>query len=156
MRAVLAAHAVTDRKVYVADSFAGLPKPEPERFPADAGDLHHVQKFLAASRRDVEDNFRKYGLLDDQVVYLQGWFKDTLPGAPIEKLAVLRLDGDMYGSTMDALTNLYSKLSSGGFCIIDDYGLPGCRKAVEDFRAAEKITAEIKEIDWMGAFWRKV
>jgi hypothetical protein len=57
---------------------------------------------------------------------------------------------------MVALANLYSKLSSGGFCIIDDYGLPGCRKAVEDFRAAEKITAEIKEIDWMGAFWRKV
>ena len=155
MRAVLAAYNILDRIVYVADSFEGLPKPDPEKFPADKGDKHHIYTFCAVSQDEVENNFRKYGLLDDKVVFLKGWFKDTLPNAPIEKLAVLRLDGDMYGSTMDALTNLYPKLSKGGFCIIDDYALHGCRKAVDDFRAENGIYAEMKVVDWTGRYWRK-
>lgn len=155
MRGVLAAYGIKDRKVYVADSFEGLPKPDVTKYPADAGDDHHVHTFLAISQEEVENNFRKYGLLDDQVVFLKGWFKDTLPGAPIEKLAVLRLDGDMYSSTIDALTSLYPKLSKGGFCIVDDFALEGCRKAVEDYRAEHGITAEIKSVDWTGSYWRK-
>ncbi len=155
MRALLAAYAIEDRKVYVADSFEGLPKPDPQKFPADKGDKHHTRKFLAVSQDEVENNFRRYGLLDDQVVFLKGWFKDTLPNAPIEKLAVLRLDGDMYASTMDALANLYPKLSRGGFCIIDDYALHGCRKAVDDFRAENGINVDMKVVDWSGRYWRK-
>jgi O-methyltransferase len=65
------------------------------------------------------------------------------------------LDGDMYGSTMVALKNLYPKLSSGGFCIIDDYALDGCRKAVDDFRAAEGIRSEMSSVDWTCRCWRK-
>jgi O-methyltransferase len=155
MRAILAAWAIEDRKVYVADSFEGLPKPDVERFPADQGDKHHTHSFLAVSQDEVENNFRRFGLLDDQVVFLKGWFKDTLPNAPIKKLAILRLDGDMYGSTMDALRNLYPKLSPGGFCIIDDYALEGCRKAVDDFRAEQNIQAEIQAVDWSCFYWRK-
>lgn len=156
MRAVLAAYGIEDRKVYVADSFEGLPKPDSEKYPADKGDRHHIHKFLAVSQHEVEVNFSKYGLLDDQVVFLKGWFKDTLPNAPIEKLAILRLDGDMYGSIMDALTNLYPKLSNGGFCIIDDYPyLTGCKKAVDDFRAENGIVAEMKVVEWTGRYWRK-
>jgi hypothetical protein len=155
MRAVLAVHSVEDRRVYVADSFEGLPKPDIDKFPNDKGDQHHVVKFLAVSQEEVENNFRKYGLLDEQVVFIKGWFKDTLPTAPIEKLAVIRLDGDMYASTMDAMTNLYPKLSEGGFCIIDDYALEGCKRAVDNFREENGIGAEIKEIDWTGVYWRK-
>lgn len=155
MRAILAAYAIADRVVYVADSFEGLPKPDSQKFPFDKGDTHYLHKFLAVSQDEVENNFRRYGLLDEQVVFLKGWFKDTLPSAPIERLAVLRLDGDMYGSTMDALTNLYPKLSRGGFCIIDDYALPGCRKAVDDFRAANGISADVMVVDWSGRYWRK-
>ncbi len=155
MRAVLAAYGIEDRKVYVADSFEGLPKPDPEKFPADKGDKHYIHKFLAVSQDEVEENFRKFGLLDDQVVFLKGWFKDTLPNAPIGTLAVLRLDGDMYSSTMDALKNLYPKLSKGGFCIIDDYGLKGCKQAVDDYRAENAIAAEMKIVDWTGRYWRK-
>lgn len=154
MRAVLAAHGVTSRRVFVADSFEGLPKPD-ERYPADRGDEHHRHEFLAVSREDVENNFRKYGLLDEAVVFLQGWFKDTLPTAPIDKLSILRLDGDMYGSTIEVLTNLYPKLSMGGFCIIDDYAMEGCRRAVDEFRAQQRISTEMHEIDYTGRFWRK-
>ncbi len=155
MRAVLAAYGVADRKVYVADSFAGLPPPAPEIFPADAGDTCHTHHFLSISQETVAENFRRYGLLDEQVVFLKGWFEDTLPTAPMTQLAVIRLDGDMYGSTMVALQNLYPKLSPGGFCIIDDYALKGCRQAVTDYRAKHEITTPLVKIDWTGSFWRK-
>jgi O-methyltransferase len=147
---------VTDRTVWVADSFAGLPAPDAQRYAADAGDRHHEQSALAVSLEQVQENFRRYDLLDEQVRFLPGWFRDTLPAAPIDRLAVLRLDGDMYESTTDALTVLYPKLSDGGFCIIDDYGaIPGCRAAVEDYRAAHGLTEPITEVDWTGVYWRK-
>jgi O-methyltransferase len=155
MRAVLAAYGNTDRRVFVADSFEGLPEPDPQRCPADRGSMYHAESYLAVSREEVERNFAKYGLLDDRVVFLQGWFKDTLPSAPIEKLALLRLDGDMYESTLDALGNLYPKLSPGGFCIIDDFCLGPCRLAVEDYREAHGIDAEMRMIDTCSAYWRK-
>jgi hypothetical protein len=155
MRAVLAAYGIKNRKIFVADSFEGLPKPDAEKYPVDKDDQHHTHAYLAVSKEVVENNFRKYGLLDNQVVFLKGWFKDTLPGAPIEKLSILRLDGDMYGSTIESLESLYPKLSSGGFCIIDDYALPGCRSAVDDFRKKNGIGSEMKEIDWTGIYWMK-
>ena len=155
MRGVLAAYGVNDRRVFVADSFEGLPKPDSEKYPVDKGDEHYLHKFLAVSQKEVEGNFRKYGLLDEQVIFLKGWFKDTLPNAPIKKLSLLRLDGDMYGSTIESLDILYPKLQRGGFCIIDDYALAGCQQAVNDYRAKNKIDEEMKEIDWTGRYWRK-
>jgi len=110
---------------------------------------------FAVTLDEVRSNFEKYGLLDEQVRFLQGWFRDTLPQAPIEKLAVIRLDGDMYESTMDALTALYPKLSDGGYLIVDDYGLAGCRKAADDYRKSKLITNEIKSIDSCAVYWRK-
>ncbi|WKW51656.1 TylF/MycF family methyltransferase [Rhodomicrobium lacus] len=154
VRGILKAYGVTDRRVWVADSFEGLPPPDPD-CPQDAGDKHHTWAPLAISQEEVKNNFSKLGLLDDQVKFLKGWFKDTLPAAPIERLAILRLDGDMYGSTMDALLALYSKVSRGGFVIVDDFGaVLGCRQAIADFRAANNITSPIIDIDGVGVFWR--
>jgi O-methyltransferase len=156
MRAILKAYDVTDRNVWVADSFEGLPKPDAEKFPDDAGDQHHTRDLLAISVEEVRDNFRRYDLLDEQVQFLVGWFEETLPTAPIEKLAVLRLDGDMYSSTMDALEALYDRVSPGGFVIVDDFGaVPGCAKAIGDFRDRHEITEPLEPIDWAGVFWRK-
>ncbi len=102
------------------------------------------------------DSFReRYGLLDAQVRFLEGWFRDTLPNAPIEQLAILRLDGDMYQSTMEALQPLYPKLSRRGYIIIDDYTLPGCRAAVDDYRRERGISEEIIQIDGSGVYWQK-
>lgn len=106
-------------------------------------------------KEEVEENFRKYGLLDDRVIFLAGWFKDTLPNAPVEKLSLLRLDGDMYESTIEALQSLYHKLSVGGYCIIDDYSLKGCRQAVHDFLEQNHIRCDIKKIDRIAVYWRK-
>ncbi len=162
MRAVLQAYGVEDRRVWVADSFEGLPPPDPEKYPQDKTDLIqadsalHTYEELAVSLEQVQSNFARYGLLDSQVEFLSGWFRDTLPEAPIERLALVRLDGDMYESTMDALVNLYPKLSIGGYLIVDDYGaLPTCRQAVHDYRETHGVREKIEAIDWSGAFWRR-
>lgn len=156
MRGILKAYGDNQRTVWVADSFAGLPPPDEAKYPADAGDKHHIIEPLAVGLEQVKMFFERYGLLDDQVRFLKGWFKDTLPTAPIQKLAVARLDGDMYESTMDGLTNLYPKLSVGGYLIVDDYGaVRGCKQAVEDYRQAQGITEPIQPIDGMGVFWQR-
>lgn len=156
MRGVLKAYGVTDRVVWVADSFRGVPKPDGARFPQDAGAPFWRNAHLAVSAEEVAANFRRYGLLDEQVRFLEGWFQETLPSAPIERLALLRLDGDLYESTIVALEALYPKVSPGGFVIVDDYGggAPGCARAVDDFRARQGITDELRRVDWNGAYWR--
>jgi O-methyltransferase len=157
MRGVLKAYGETTRTVWVADSFEGLPPPDPTRYPADVGDTFHEKRGLAVGLEQVKHNFERYGLLDESVRFLPGWFKDTLPAAPIEDLAVLRLDGDLYESTWQAIEGLYPKLSAGGFCIVDDYGdlVAQCQRAIHDYRDAHGITEEIIDIDGSGAYWRK-
>ena len=155
-RGILKAYGIKDRTVWVADSFAGLPPPDPGKYPDDAGDIHHLLKPLAISLEQVKSNFDTYGLLDERVQFLKGWFKDTLPRAPLKQMAVVRLDGDMYESTMDGLTNLYPKLSVGGYLIVDDYGaVPACAKAVNDYRKQHDINDPIEVIDWGGVFWKR-
>ncbi|PYC26006.1 hypothetical protein DMO17_07945 [Aquipseudomonas alcaligenes] len=157
MRAVLMSYGITDRKVWVADSFEGLPKGDESLYPADRDSDFHSYAQLAISLEDVRNNFLKYGLLDDQVVFLKGWFKDTLPTAPINSLALIRLDGDMYESTMDGLVNLYPKLSVGGYVIVDDYHVvPACKLAVHDYFIKSGISPELVEIDGVGVYWKKI
>jgi len=154
MRAVLECVDEPERRVFLADSFRGLPPPSPD-FPADANDTHYTVRALACAREEVARNFAAFGLLDERVVFLEGWFKSTLPG-PVEKLALLRIDADMYGSTWEALDALYPRLSEGGICIIDDYGsVEGCRRAVDDYCARQSLGVKIKGIDGAGVWWRK-
>ncbi|MGC2595249.1 MAG: TylF/MycF family methyltransferase [Rhabdochlamydiaceae bacterium] len=155
MRGILKAFQDKNRKVWVVDSFAGLPPPNPEKYPHDAGYFFNISTALVVSIEEVQGNFAKYGLLDDQVIFLKGIFSETLPHAPIGQLSLLRLDGDLYESTMDALVNLYDKVSVGGFVIIDDYGIPCCAHAVHDFRAEKNIQDPIIMIDGAGVYWRK-
>ncbi len=157
MKANLQAWGDTTRKVWVADSFEGLPAPDASRYPADTGDELHTQTGLAVGLETVKKNFARYGVLDDRVEFLVGWFKDTLPVAPIGDLALMRLDGDMYESTIQAIEVLYPKLSSGGFCIIDDFGSHASQagQAIHDYREQHGITEEIVQIDPFGAYWRK-
>lgn len=156
MRALLNAYDISDRKVWVCDSFEGLPPPDMDRYPQDDGDYHHIIMDLRVSIEEVQKNFQSYNLLDNQVVFSKGFFVDTLPNLPIEKIAILRLDGDMYMSTMDILNNLYDKVSKGGYILIDDYtDLPNCKRAIHDFRDSRGITDEIKMMPFTGAWWKK-
>ncbi len=147
-----------DRKVYVADSFEGLPRPDP-MYPSDAGDMHHTDDALKISMEDVMENFKKCGVLDDKVIFVKGWFKNTMKNLDIDKISVLRLDGDMYESTIQVLEPLYEKLSIGGYCIIDDYQHHrGCKEAVDCFISKYKINANLIKVngDTVGThYWIK-
>lgn len=156
MRAALDAFGNTDKLVWVADSFQGLPRPDTANYPADKGDLSSWFDELAIPLEEVKSNFARYGLLDDRVRFLEGWFKDTLATVPVEQLSVLRIDGDLYQSTIEALRNLYPKVAPGGYVIIDDFGaIEACAQAVRDYRAEAGVTEELRKIDWTGVYWRK-
>ena len=163
MRAMLKALGADDRIVWVADSFEGLPEPDPEKFPLEAEahqsyGLNTVYNNFAVGLDEVQANFKVYRALDDRVKFIKGWFKDSLPNAPIHSLAILRLDGDYYESTMDALTNLYDKLSIGGYVIVDDYGEDSwtyCQKAVDDYRRDQGILEPMLRVDKRCFYWRR-
>lgn len=153
MQAMLQYYKETNRQVWVVDSFRGVPPPvhsEDRNFNLAAVPC------LAVPLAEVRHNFELYNLLGDNVHFLEGWFEDTLPAAPIEKIAYLRLDGDLYKSTMDTLENLYPKLVSGGYVDIDDYPLSCCRAAVEEYRARMEITEHLRYGPGVhGVYWRK-
>jgi hypothetical protein len=157
MRAILKKHGITDRSVWCADSFEGLPPPSAAdlaKQPDSETDLTDLE-YLAVSLEQVQANFERFGLLDDQVKFLKGWFCDTLPTAPVGQIAVLRMDGDLYSSTMDTLNNLYAKMSPGGFVIVDDYhSWPSCKAAVDEYRQAHGITSPIIDIDPHSVYWK--
>jgi hypothetical protein len=143
-------------------SFPRSANPSPEivetgiglvRFYADHPSLFDKDR---ASLAAVRSHFARYGLLDSQVLFLEGFFADTLPKTPIDHIAVLRLDGDTYESTRSVLDILYHKVSSGGYVIIDDYlTFQDCRRAVDSFRQEHGITDAMAEIDENGVFWKK-
>jgi hypothetical protein len=176
MRGILKAHGIRDRAVWVADSFAGFPSTEEEGASSrsfNSPELVSLRGYQhsslpekvrtsfdlvseGTSYEEVRDHFARYGLLDDQVKFLRGWFCDTLPSAPIERLALLRLDGDLYDSTYDALQALYPRLSVGGYTIVDDYSFfIECRQAVHDYLDATNADAEIQRVDDEAVFWQK-
>lgn len=151
MRGVLQAYGDSMRSVWVADSFAGLP------MPSDGSDSFGWRRGdMAVSLDEVRSNFARYGILDDRVHFLKGFFSDTLPSAPIERLAVLRIDADLYDSTRDVLTALYPRVSPGGYVVIDDYSnLVDCRRAVDEYRDANGIAESIVRIDTRAVCWQK-
>lgn len=151
MRAVLKARRDSSRRVWVVDSFAGLPNPD-----ANADSFGWKGGDMAVSLDEVKSNFMRYGLLDDQVTFLKGFFSDSLPNAPVSALSVLRVDADLYESTLDVLNSLYPKLTPGGYAIFDDYqNLKDCRRAVDQYRQANGISDPISKIDSRAVFWRR-
>lgn len=154
MAGYLKIHGISGRRVHLADSYEGLPDPTAEQDPDLSRDIFPQ---LAVSLEDVKRNFEKYDLLDSEIEFLPGWFSDSLPSAPVQQLALLRADGDLYSSTWEILENLYDKVSPGGIVIMDDYGvLPQCAQAVEEFfQSRNEAVPDLKEIDWSGVFWYK-
>jgi len=156
IRAVLNSYNITNRKVWLADSFEGLPPPNVKDFPKDKNETFHQHPELSVSLEEVKKNFEKYGLLDEQVKFIKGWFKDTLQDPPVDTLAIIRLDGDLYESTIQPLNALYDKLSIGGYVIVDDYHVvEPCKFAIHDFFKNQNISPNLIEIDGVGVYWEK-
>jgi O-methyltransferase len=162
-----------NKNIYVADSFDGLPRPNMTDYEMGHQDIELYNEFYNSfksghlddagtsnifdiSIENVKSNFKSFRLLDDNVFFIKGWFKDTMVNnKEITKLSLLRLDGDLYSSTMDVLNNMYYKVSDKGIIIIDDYGLPRCKEAVINFREENNISNDIISIDTCGVYWYK-
>jgi O-methyltransferase len=157
MTANLLARGDTTRTVWVADSFQGLPAPNVSLYPADTGADLHTRNGLSVGADRVRHNFERSGVFDKRVKFLVGWFKDTLPGAPLDNLSLMRLDGDMYESTWQAIDALYLKLRPGGYSIVDDFGSHQSQagQAILDSRKKYAIDEEIVDVDGFGAYWRR-
>ena len=156
MKGILSSYGITDRKVYVADSFEGLPPPDPNKYPIDKGSQFHLIDFLRVSQETVMNNFKTYDLFDENIIFIKGFFETSLKNVNIDKLAILRLDGDLYSSTIQVLEQLYDKVSIGGFIIVDDSALIGAHTAVNDFRIKNNIVDPIIPIGEVhGTYWRK-
>ncbi len=152
-RAALDLYGGQDRTVWLADSFAGMPA----RKEADMVDVNYVgTEYLAVSLQQVQSNFARFGLLDERVKFLKGWFSDTLKDAPIGPISILRLDGDYYSSTMDALDALYDRLSDRGYVIVDDYNaFVSCKAAITDFCNKRGLSPNLHKIDNTAVYWRR-
>lgn len=156
----------SNRKIWLFDSFEGLPEPsemdgiQAKRFASNrsSGKLESINKCVA-SLQDVERLlFSELSLRSENVIIQKGWFQDVLPQIrnKIGPIALLRLDGDWYESTKCCLENLYENVVPGGFLIIDDYGhWQGCKTAVDEFLYEKKIAVRIEEIDYTGRFFQK-
>lgn len=145
MRAVLNSLGL-DKMLYVADSFDGVPAPDPDKYPVDAGDYHYTLDYLKVPQEEVEANFRRFSLLEN-VAFVKGLFKDTLHEIDAS-FSLIRLDGDLYESTIDSMKALYPKLSIGGYCIIDDWsGTQTAGPAVRDYM--KSIGARFNKDEWV-------
>jgi len=145
-----------DKKIFVCDSFEGLPPPS-DLYPSDRGDQHYTYHSLRVSLESVKSNFEFFNCLDENVVFVKGFFKDTLKNNDsIGKLSLLRMDGDMYESTHDALSNLYDKVVDNGAIIVDDYCLKGCYDCINDFlKNNQNKKINLEKIDRCGVYWIK-
>lgn len=154
------------RNVWMFDSFEGLPHPREEdgdkartysHLEILNGNLEPINRCVGAEQ-NVREIFSLINFPIDKMRICKGWFQDVLPKRSGETppIAVLRLDGDWYESTMICLEYLYPKLSIGGYLIIDDYGYwEGCKRAVDEYFSKRNFLPEINIIDDTGVFIKK-
>lgn len=139
------------KTVYGYDSFEGIPyASDHDDSQPGIGAIDQTKKgqlvTTGISSHGVENvkfNFSCWGVPDYRVMLIKGWFQNTLPQNNHEKISLLRLDGDLYESTKTCLKHLLDKVSERGIVIIDDWQLPGSRKAVLEFVEIEKIVEHL-------------
>ena len=150
IRALVGAYGIENRQIIAADSFDGIPTNR--HFSGDPVDAWRDR--WAASFEEVSACIRRFGLLDDRIEFVRGLFSETLPTLSDRRFALVRLDSDSYESTACSLDYLYPLLSEGGIVIVDDWHLPGCRRAVIEFRARHEIPGSIS-LHAGNAVWTK-
>lgn len=140
-----------ERNVYVCDIFDGtFPKPKIEM---DEWTEKHDFQPLVCKLKDVQANFRKFGYLDSNVIFKEGWFENTLPTIT-EPISILRVDGDTYQSTMNTL-QLEKQLSPGGYIIMDDWAIATSRQAFIDYFEGQNREDDVIPVDSLSVYWQK-
>lgn len=134
-RAIMDA-SVYNRKVHLFDSFEGIPAPGPEDH--EFIEAEKPKGDVACPIEGVQNNMENWGIPPELLVYHPGWFEVTMPSlfddgqSWLQRISLLRMDGDLYESTKTCMHYLYPRVSRGGWVIVDDYQLSGCRKAIHE------------------------
>lgn len=161
MAKMLSDRNITDRKIFLYDTFEGMPPPSKKDRSFDGADAQkqldenannkEESVWCLADLNDVRKNLSLSNLSTEQILYVQGKVEDTIPQNVPENIALLRLDTDWYESTKHELTHLYPILKKDGVLIIDDYGhWEGCRKAVDEYFAGKKNYLLFHRLDYTG------
>ena len=142
----LLALGVSDREVYMFDTFEAMPEPGPEDVDLmgvaaaeyhamlERGDDYDHETYDFLPFETVEALLLDTGYPRERLHFVKGLVEDTLPDAAPPSVALLRLDTDYYGSTRHELLHLYPRIPPGGVLLIDDYGhFRGCRQAVDEY-----------------------
>lgn len=159
---------VTNRKIYLFDTFEGMSEPTNDDVDLEGAAADTLlakttsdkenSVWCLASIQDVQKNLRLSDYPSENIVYVKGKVEDTIPEAiSFNKIALLRLDTDWYESTKHELIHLYPKLNDRGVLIIDDYGhWAGCRKAVDEYIRENSLNIFLNRIDYTGRLALKV
>jgi O-methyltransferase len=165
--AAVAAKARSDRRIWLFDSFEGMPEATKEDIGENvkwlsgnlmSGRLAPVGTNVASIDEVRNLFFNKLRLDESNVMIVKGWFQNTIPEyqSRIGPIAILRIDGDWYESTKVCIENLYDNVVDGGYVIIDDYGFfPGCKKAVDEFVERRALKALLTVIDYSRVYFKK-
>ena len=160
MRAVL--DSLEDaRTVVCADSFAGFPEPDVEKYPGDWRVTKWREKMpvYTVGLDEVKANFAHYPLVGP-VEFVLGPFRETLWKLKDRLWSLIRMDADSYEATILSLENLYPGLSKGGYCIADDYGdrlkTHQAKQAVDDYRQDHDCPPHLGWVDDHCVYWRKL
>lgn len=155
---------VTDRDVYLFDTFAGMTAPTAEDvspFQPPAAEIWSATPPGERAWDDVLGERHLYsvegvrslltstGYPPDRLHFVVGPVEETVPAQAPETIALLRLDTDWYESTVHELTHLYPRLCAGGVLVIDDYGhWQGARKAVDEYFANAADPVLLSRLDY--------
>jgi hypothetical protein len=147
---------ITDRDLYLFDTFAGMTEPGPEDVKQGG---RHASEVLSdsspdssvwaiASLDEVKEAVLGVGYPEHRIHFVQGPVEETLPAHAPAEVALLRLDTDWYASTKHELVHLYPRLAQSGVLIIDDYAYwRGARQAVDEYISENELTLLLVRID---------
>ena len=135
-----------NRTFYAYDSFDGLPDRDPQDMIGNSG--KGKRGYFSVTKEAFIANMKAVNAWNDSIIRVEkGWFKDTVPHCPTEKIAFLRLDGDMYASTRDVIVPMYDRVVCNGIIYVDDYmGFNGAREAINDFRTQRRIWEPLNHV----------
>jgi O-methyltransferase len=147
----------TSRRIYLYDTFEGVPKPE--KIDIDCRGNSALTKWAYLRIRGklwgfggtvdiVKDVIALSNYPTDNFIFVKGMVEDTIPSQLPETISLLRLDTDLYKSTYHELVHCYPLISSGGVMIIDDYGYYlGCRQATDKYISENKLRLFLARLD---------
>lgn len=143
-----------ERTIHLFDSFEGIPEAGPNDDETITGCIgvsdgtgRLVSTGVSISTVEaVQQHMREWMIPESFLRFHKGWFQHTVPGVDISKIALLRLDGDLYESTKVCLDHLADRVSPGGWIIMDDGGVSGAVKATNEYIARLKVKPKIYKV----------